>query len=213
MRSRALALFVFAAVMTRAVIIDRIAIVVGNAIIKSSDIERDIRVTDLLNSQPLSFDAATRKQSASRLVDQIFIRREIRVGDYRTATPENAATQIQVLTKDRYKGDSAYKRALDRYGLTDGELRAQFQWQLTVLNFIDARFKPAAYVSDQEIETYYNEHAAVLHRQFPGKSTLPSLQPEIRDILVGEKVNQLFFAWLEEQRKSAKIVYREESLR
>jgi hypothetical protein len=213
MRGRALALFVLTAIVTRAVIIDRIAIVVGSAIVKDSDIERDIRVTDLLNSQPLSFDAAARKQSASRLVDQIFIRREIRIGDYRTATPENAATQIQVLTKDRYKGEVGYKRALERYGLKDGELRAQFQWQLTVLNFIDARFKPAAYVSDQEIETYHKEHAVALHRQFPGKSTLPSLQPEIRDILVGEKVNQLFFAWLEEQRKSAKIVYREESLR
>ncbi|MBV9613086.1 MAG: hypothetical protein JO091_11475, partial [Acidobacteriaceae bacterium] len=34
------------------VIIDRIAVVVGNSIVKDSDIDRDIRVTSFLNNQP-----------------------------------------------------------------------------------------------------------------------------------------------------------------
>jgi hypothetical protein len=80
----------------------------------------------------------------------------------------------------------------------------QFQWQLTVLRFIDVRFQPAVVVSDQEIATYYREH--------PSKASLNDMRDKIHDILGGEKVNQLFFAWLDDQRKEVKISFREGSL-
>jgi hypothetical protein len=196
-----------------AVIIDRIAIIAGNAIIKDSDIDRDIRVTSLLNNDPLNLGEKTRKASASRLLDQIFIRREIRQGDYPTATLEDADKELDALKKDRFPTNAAFEQALRRYGVTNADLRLQFQWQLTALRFIDVRFRPAAFVSDEEIEKYYQEHRTALRRQFPGKNSLDELREDIRNIAAGEKVNQLFFAWLDEQRKNGKIKYCEESLR
>ena len=83
---------------------------------------------------------------------------------------------------------------------------------MTVLKFVDARFKPAVLVTDDEIEKYYREHTNALKRQYPGKS-LDDLHERIRDILIGEGVNQQFFAWLDDQRKSSKIQYLEESLK
>ena len=210
---RVLAMALLTTLAAQAVIIDRIAIIAGNAIIKDSDINRDIRVTDLLNGQPIRIDNASRKQAASRLLDQVFIRREIRIGDYRTATPQSAEAQLAALKKQKFHTDAAYQQALERDRVTDLELRTQFQWQLTVLNFIDARFRPAAYVTDQEIESYYNSHTAALRKEFPGKTSLNALQPEIRNILAGEKVNQLFFAWLDERRKDTKVTYLEDNLR
>src|SRR2546421_3945481 len=41
---------------------------------------------------------------------------------------------------------------------------------LTVLRFIDVRFKPAVLVTDDEIEKYYRDHAAALRREYPSKS-------------------------------------------
>ncbi len=208
---RTVPMLLLANCLATAVIIDRIAIIAGNAIVKDSDIDRDIRVTSFLNNQPLDLGAAARKKAASRLIDQIFIRREIRIGAYPTSTLAEADRQLDSLKKQRFRTKAQFEQALRRYGLTELELRTQFQWQLTVLRFIDERFKPAVMVSDQEIEKYYRDHAAALRRQHPGKS-LDELRDHIRDILTGEQVNKQFFAWLDDQRKNNKIVFREESL-
>ena len=46
----------------------------------AADIERDLRVTEFLNGQPLSLGPTSRKAATNRLIDQVFIRREIRLG-------------------------------------------------------------------------------------------------------------------------------------
>jgi|SRR5579863_5207370 len=211
MQLRAAVLLLIAQCLAYAVIIDRIAIVIGNAIIKDSDIDRDIRVTSFLDNQPLDLSPAKRKEAVNHLIDQVFIRREIRIGDYPVATAEEADEQLNRLVKQRFKTKAALDAALSRYRLTELDLRTQFQWQLTVLRFIDARFKPAVLISDQEIEKYYRQHQAALARQYPGK-TLDDLRDRIHDVLTAEAVNQQFFAWLDEQRGNTKMKYLEESL-
>lgn len=195
------------------VIIDRIAIVIGKSIIKDSDIERDLRVTEFMNGDPLDVGNAARKKAASRLIDQVFIRREIEVGDYPNATFKQTDEQLDQLKRRRFKTQAAFEQAMRQYGIPELDLRTQLQWQLTILSFIDIRFKPAVLVTDEEIEKYYNDHAAALRRQHPGKSSLDELREEIRNILAGEKENQEFFKWLDDQRKEAAIQYVEASLR
>jgi hypothetical protein len=208
---RSFALLLLGSALLQAVIIDRIAVVVGNSIVKDSDIERDLRVTEFLNGQPLSLGAASRKAAANRLIDQIFIRREIRLGDYPRATLKDADRQLEAIRKEKFRTDEAFEDRMRRYGLDLLELRSQFQWQLTVLQFIDVRFRPAAYVSDAELEKYYHDHAATLKQQ-TGKSSFNDLRDRITDIISGEKVNKLFFTWLDQQRKEAKINYLEAGL-
>lgn len=193
------------------VIIDRIAIVVQKAIIKDSDINRDIRVTDFLNKEPVVINNAARKASASRLIDQTFIRDEILSGGYPRASLQDADKQIAALRKQRTP--AAFDAVLKRDGLIEEDVRLVLQWHLTVLNFIDARFKPAAYISDKEVADYYNQHQAELKRQFPGKTSMNELRGEITTRLAGEKVNKLFFDWLDEQRKTGHVEYLEASLR
>lgn len=211
MRSRCLVALLLFSWAASAVIIDRIAIVVGNWIVKDSDIERDIRATDFLNSQPLDLSQAARKEAANRLIDQLFIRHEIYVGDYPTATPQEADQQIQRLEKQKFRTQASMDQALKRYGLSETELHTQFEWHLTVLRFIDARFRPAVLVTDDQIDKYYRDHRAALQRQLPGKS-LDDIRDSIRQTLTGESVNKLFFAWLDEQRKASKIKYFEAGL-
>ncbi len=211
MNRRSIVLLVTLTAVASAVIIDRIDILVGNWIIKESDIQRDVRATEFLNGQPLSINNAARKEAANRLIDQLFIRHEIFVGGYPTATPQEADEDIDRLMKQKYKTHAALEQALKHYGLDDAELRTQFQLHLTVLRFIDERFRPAVLVTDEQVEKYYREHRTVLQRQYPGKS-LDDLRDNIRDILSGERVNSLFFAWLDEQRKDSKIKYLEENL-
>jgi hypothetical protein len=212
MRPRTIAFLLLASHLALAVIIDRIAVIVGTSIIKDSDIDRDIRVTSFLNDKPLDLSNSSRKKATDRLIDQVFIRREIQQGEYPIATPQEAGQELSRLKKERFRTAAAFDEALRRDGLTEVDLRRQFEWQLTVLRFIDSRFKPAVLIGDDEIEKYYRDHAAALQRQYPGKS-LDDLRDRIRDTLTGQRINQEFFAWLDEQRKSSKIEFREESLR
>lgn len=213
MRRRFLAILVSVNAVAMAAIIDQIAIVVNRAIIKDSDIDRNLRATDFLNGQPLNLSNAARKEAASRLIDQVFIRREVALGDYPNATPAEAEQQLQSVKKDRYKTDAAFEAALKRYGLTQDELQAYFRWQLTVLRFITQRFKPAVLLTDNEIEAYYKAHLTALQREHPGHASLEDVREEIENVLTGERVNQLFFSWLDEQRKETKIDFHEESLK
>jgi parvulin-like peptidyl-prolyl isomerase len=194
------------------VIIDRIAIVVRNSVIKDSDIRRDIRVTDFLNGQPLSFSLSARKAAAARLINQAIIRREIRLGDYPGATFQEADQQLDRIEKERFKTQSAFEHALKEYGLSNLDLRTEFKWQLTVLRFIDLRFKPAVLVSDQEVNDYYKLHETALRREHP-KESPGDLHTDVRDIITGEQVNKLFFDWLDQQRGETDIEFLEGSLR
>lgn len=213
MRCRLTMVLLIAGSVMRGVIIDRIAIVAGNAIIKDSDIDRNIRETEFLNGEPANLSATARKAAANRLIDQMLIRREVRLGDYPRATQQEAEQELSALVKRRFHTQAALQSALKSYGLVELQLREDFQWQLTVLRFIDARFKPAVFISDEEVQKYYIEHAVELRREHPEDNSLEHVSSYIRDTLTEEQVNKLFFAWLDAQRKQTNIQYLEESLR
>jgi hypothetical protein len=196
-----------------AVIVDRVAVIVGDAAIKDSDIEDDLRITAFLNNESPAATPAARKQAANRLIDQKLIRKEIQAGDYPSASVAEAQSLLADLKK-RYPNETAYQKALASRGIDEEDLKERLLWQLTVLRFIDTRFRPAAFVPDQEIETYFNEHKQQLQAANAGKPvTLDALRSQIQDILTGERVNQLLDEWLDRRREATKIVYLEEALK
>ncbi len=198
---------------TSAAIIDRILVVVDSSIIKTSDIDRDIRATALINQEPLDLSIAGQKKAVNRLIDQIFIRREIDIGAYPAASPEEADRELARLKHDRYRTNAAFEQSLRQYGISEVDLHTQFQWQLTVLRFIDVRFRPGANVTDDEIAAYFNAHSAALRRANRGKTTLDDFRQQIQDTLTAQKVDQQFFTWLDDQRKLSKVRYREADLK
>jgi hypothetical protein len=203
----------WAAPLAQAVIVDRVAVIVGGGVVKDSDIAEDLRITSFLNNESPASTPAARKAAANRLVDQKLIRREMEAGDYPSGSVAEAQNLLTDLKK-RYANDTAYQRALTSRGIDEDDLKERLLWQLTVLRFIDVRFRPAALVTDAELETYFNEHKQQLQAANPGKpATLDALRPQIQDILAGERVNQLLDEWLERRRKATKIVYLEEALK
>lgn len=197
-----------------ATIIDRIAIVVRDGIIKDSDIDRDIRVVDFLNQEKLTFDDAARRTAASRLIDQSLIQREIDVGEYRTATEADAEQLLEKTQKDRHQSPALFASVLDKYGLTREQLKGYLRWQLTVLRFIDERFRPAVLVTDEEVEQYYRDHASEFRDASTGQArTLDEARQDVRNTLTEQRVNKQFETWLEARRKSANVQYREVSLK
>jgi len=206
MRALWLAALVVAAVHA-AVMLDRIAVVVNNHPIKTSDIERDVRLTNFLNKASLKLDAVERKAAEERLIDQQIIRGEIASGGYRRGSDADADALLRQIRRDRYaNSDAALQRALGQYGLTENQLRAQLLWQLTVLSFINERFRAGVIVSDEDVGKYYEQHRTEL------RAPLEKVAATIRTALEGEQVNQQFDMWLDNARKDAQIEYKPEAV-
>jgi hypothetical protein len=85
-------------------------------------------------------------------------------------------------------------------------------WHLTVLRFIDTRFRPAVVVSSNDVDEYYRAHRAALEQANPHGSSLEQLRPQIEETLTGERINQQFEAWLDMRRKRTKVEFRMEDL-
>jgi len=206
MRLRLFILVLLFCTAAESTVIDRIAVVVGNRAVKDSDIERDIRITSLLNREKPDFSTKSRRDSANRLIDQQLIRREIEIGQYAVPPASEAARLLAQIKKDRFRAEADYQRALSEYGITEAELKSQLLWQLTVLRFIDARFRPGVLVTEEDVQKYYREHA-------PAWGGLQNVRQQIEETIAGERINQQFYAWLEMRRKMTKVVFREETLR
>jgi hypothetical protein len=199
----------FTAMVSGAVILDRIAVIAGAHIIKASDIDRDIRLTDFLNRVPLNFSAAVKREAAERLIEQQIIRDEIVSGGYRRP-PESEATTLEAeLLRDRFAGSRERLRgALQRDGLTESDLHAQLLWQITVLQFIDQRFRGGIVVTDDEVRDYYDQHSAQLSKQNAKDNSREALEPKIRTMLEGQRINDAFNQWLDQARKSEKVEFK-----
>ncbi|MGA2117168.1 MAG: hypothetical protein ABSH56_20700 [Bryobacteraceae bacterium] len=192
------------------VVMDRIAVIVGKEAIKSSDIDRDLRVTEFLNGEPIDRSPSARRKAAERLIDQFIIRHEIEEGGYARVRASEVDTMLVKVRQERFGGSQARLiQELSRYGLSEDQLQMELRWQEDALGFIDQRFRPGVFVTDEEVRSYYEAHSAELKRQFPRLQTYTAMEPKIRESLEGERLNQSFEQWLTAERKRNCIVYRE----
>jgi peptidyl-prolyl cis-trans isomerase SurA len=206
---RLLWIFGVAALLPGAVVLDRMAVVAGTHVIKASDIDRDIRLTDFLNRSALKFTSSVKREAAERLITQQIIRDEVVNGGYRRP-PDSEAVQLEAdLRRDRFSGsEQQLREALQRYGLTEGELREQLLWQITVLQFIQERFRGGIVVTDDDVRQYYDRHLSELRRQYPNAVNFETLAPKIREQLESERVNQNFNEWLDQSRQGYRVEFK-----
>jgi peptidyl-prolyl cis-trans isomerase SurA len=198
------------ALLSGAVILDRIAVIAGTHVIKTSDIERDIRLTDFLNRAPLDLKTSAKREAAERLITQEIIRDEIVSGGYRRP-PEAEAVDLEAqLRRDRFGGsEQRLVEGLQHYGLTRAELRGQLLWQITVLQFIDERFRGGIVVTLDEVRDFYDGHYVELRQQYPKDNSFETLEPKIQTMLESQRINQSFNEWLDQARMNYPVEYKQ----
>lgn len=203
------ALWVGASLLSGGTVIDQIAVVVGKHAIKTSDIQRDLRITEFLNNEPPDNSIKAKRASAQRLIDQELIRADLASFSNTSSMESEANALLQQLVRDRFAGSEANLAGeLQRRSLTKSQLLDQLQWQLVVLRFIDERFRPAVVVTDEQISDYYQKHSTELRGM-----DLATATPKIRELLEGEQINQAFDDWLAQARKTAHVDYKMDELK
>jgi hypothetical protein len=198
----------------QAEIIDRIAVTLDNQVITESEITLEIRLTCFLNGDPPDFSPAAKRKAADRLIEQKLVRREMQVGRYAQPSPEEVGPILEQVQAQRFHGAEEYRQALAKYDVTEDELKAHLLWQLSLLRFIDVRFRPGVQVTDDEIRAYFDQHLSELKKEAPdGKVALDDVHDQIRRILTTEGVDKQLDDWLTAVRKRARIEFHLEAFR
>ena len=194
-------------------IIDRIAVSVGNQAVTTSDIDREIRVTALLNRSQPDFSPAARRATADRMVEQRLILRELENSRYLAPPASEIDPILEKFKKDNFASDDAYFGALADAGIADRQVRDELLWQRRLLLFIDVRFRPSAQVSEQDIEDYFHKTVEpAAEAAHPGQPvTLDEYRDQIQEKLTGEQVDKQMTAWLANARQRSEVVVHPEA--
>jgi hypothetical protein len=194
-------------------IIDRIAITVGNQVVTESQIHEEIRVTAFLNRDQIDLSGAAKKEAADRLIEQALIKREMDLSRYPLPELSDAGESLQSL-KAMYSNEMAFQDALQAYGITVDELTRRLWWQLTLLRFIDYRFRPGIQIPPADVQAYYRQQ--VSEWQQKGIKPIPTLEEsrdQIEEILTQKRIDQALDRWISDTRKQVTITYLDPALR
>ncbi len=198
---------------TAADLIDRVAVSVGTTVITESELLEQMRVRALLEDVPLALDGESKRDAADRLIQQTLIRREIETTRYVTPDPVEAAKLLAAFKRSRFQDDETlYQAALRKAKVTDDEVLACFLWQLTVLRFIEFRFRPGVQITPADLRDHYDRKFLPAWRERT-KDPPPSLAdatPAIEETLVQERIDNQLDGWISLSRTQVSIRYREE---
>jgi hypothetical protein len=197
----------------RSEIIDRIAISAGNQVITEGQIDEEIRLTAFLNHDKLDLAPAERKKAADRLIEQTLVKRDMELSRYPLPPPSDADGELKTLQAG-YVALPLYQQALLQYGIDEDGLKRRLQWQITLLRFIDYRFRPAIQIPDADVQAYYQQQLAKWQQQ--GVKPIPAFddtRDSIEQTLTEQRIDQALDRWLAETRKQVAIRYHDETLR
>lgn len=201
-----LLILLIAPAFSAAEIVDRIAIIVGSNVLTLSDVLRQIRLTALLNGTEPDTSAAARRQAAQMLVEQALVRREMSF-TAGTAAPTAVDPQLLKLLEARYPAAAAYNEALQKYNVSDDDVKAQLLWQTQLVHFIDQRFKPALAPGEAELRDYYEStFLPEWSNEHQGKPpAFADVREEVEQQAIAQLANNALDRWLGQTRTQTRI--------
>jgi hypothetical protein len=193
--------------------IDRIAVSLGNRVITTSEIDRQVRISAFLSGSRPDLSSDGKRKTAEAMVDQKLVQRELETSRY----PEPARSELDAafaeFREKYFPSDDEYRRALSEYGIAEADVKDQLLWQRRWLSFVAARFRPAVQVTEPEVREYFEKTVLPAARAAnPGATfTLEEFRDQILSKLTGDRVDQAMDQWLAEARRRTEIVFHEEA--
>ena len=189
-------------------LVDRIVATVNRQPILLSDWEVEMRYEAMLDQKPLPLGDEAARSALDRLIDQELVRQQMK--SYRMAepTPEELTARMAEVRKQIAVDNtqSQFSALLDRYGISEAELRERVTTQYAILRFIDVRLRPSIHVDQRSIEAYYNDTLAPqIRNKGEQPAPLADVAPQIEELLLQQRVDALTNDWLKDLRQQSQI--------
>ena len=97
---------------------------------------------------------------------------------------------------------------------TVDELTRRLWWQLTLLRFIDYRFRPGIQIPPADVQAYYRRQVSQWEQQ--GTKPIPTLEEsrdQIEEILTQQRIDQALDQWIKDARNQVTINYLDPGLK
>jgi len=190
-------------------VLDRIVATVNNHIILQSEWQDAVRYEAFVSGRALDqVSSADRKTALDHLIDQELLREQMRSSGFPHASGEEVQKTIQEIRK-RYataESEAGWQTELQRYGLTESELKKRVTLQVDLMGLVDSRLRPNVIIDAKSIESYYNQELLPqLRRSGAEQVPLAEVTPKIKELLTQQKMNQMLVAWLQDLRSGSRI--------
>lgn len=197
------------ALLGRAEVIERVVAVVNGQAILLSEWDTAARLEALLNHKPLdSIDDASRRATFERMIDQQLLRGEMQNSSVTRTSPENIAAKLREIRQQYPEAstDAQWTALLARYGVAQEEVEAGVTTELDGLRLLDFRLRSSAQPDAAQINRYYlTVYEPAMRSKRAKPAPLAEVTPQIREILVQERLADLTTAWLQTLRSQAHI--------
>lgn len=197
--------------------LDRVVAIVNGNLILDSDVDQELRLDDL---EPYGEDTAKlspaerRNKAIDRLINRELILQQAKLQPGDDITDAAVTKELDALRKNipackQYQCEThaGWDRYLAANGFTEADLRQLWKTRMTVLSFIERRFRMGIKISPSEIKTYYDQ---TLLPQYAERSATPppldTISDRIQEVLLERQVSSLLNDWLQSLRAQGSIV-------
>jgi len=170
------------------------------------DILTESEVRELAAFQQLvDGNSKTRAELIRELADQWIVRGDANTAKFPRPSKADVDRAYSELVK-QFKSPEEFQARCAAAELTEAGVRRMLEEQLYLSRFIDFRFRPAAQISDEEIEKYYREEfAPQLKARGEPVPPLEDVSDTIREVLIQRAISERARKWLDETRDHLKI--------
>jgi len=190
-------------------VLDRVVAKVNDQVLLQSDLEDEVRYECFIAHRSLQeVTPGDRKAALDRLIDQELLRQQMRVGEIKSAGPEEVEKQLAEMRTYEAQNHTqeSWSAALSRYHISEDSVRAHIRMQLDQLRLVDARLRPSIQIDATDVENYYKQQLLPeLVRSGAQQVTLSEATGKIRELLTQQKMNQSLSSWLEALHSQAQI--------
>jgi hypothetical protein len=180
--------------------IDGIAARIEDSIITESEVRELGAFQELVDGREKPRDEIIRE-----LADQWVVREEAAATNYKEPPDAAVDAAYQALTK-QFGSAEQFQERLVVVGLSQAAVRRLLRAQLYLSRFLDYRFRPAAQVSEKQIQAYYDDELVPeLKKRGEKVPALDDVEDTIREVLIQRAINERSAKWLDETRERLNI--------
>lgn len=196
------------------VALDHVVAVIDGEVLLESDVDEEMRFAALEPFQPHA-GQDTRQDALHRLISRVLIVQQMKVQRQFNANISDA--DVEKSLKDlrshlpqcaKYKCETAegWKTFLAANDLTSQEVVQHWKERLTILRFIDVRFRTGIRISHESVADYYEKTVIpAFTRQRQKAPPLNEVVSRIQEVLLQQQVNGLLQDWLKSLRDEGSL--------
>ena len=187
-----------ASAFAQAELVDRIVAIIDREVVTLSEAEQAKEIA-LARSR----DEVALVDIVERLIESRLVEREVERFTSEPVPSELVERAFEEVRAGSPSG-AAFQQMLERSGLSEEELRSTLRRQVAVAQYLERRFRPLTFVTDDQIETYYRDELApsVSRERLP---EIAEVSDSIRRILEERAFNARVEEWITGLKERATI--------